>query len=129
MRTSISSTMGQPVTFALSRLRIVLLIVTVVLATVGSATTATAHWHFVTTGNGEIVYIAGEQNHNRFVLQADGTYLSCDTTPLPDTGPAGYGLETAHHGPDTGTPGKGDGCYQMDGHPTDENFDTNPAID
>jgi len=32
-----------------------------------------------------------------------------------------YGLETAHHGPDSGTPGKSDGCYQIDG--------TSPGMD
>jgi len=29
--------------------------------------------------------------------------------------PAAYGLETAHHGPDAGEPGRGDGCYQTTG--------------
>lgn len=129
MRTALFVTMGQPVASSFAHLRIFLLIMTVVLATLGSASTGTAHKHYVTTGQGEQVIIAGGQNHNGFVLQADGTYLSCEDNPLPGTGPAGYGLETAHHGPDTGTPGKGDGCYQMDGPPGDENFDTNPAID
>jgi hypothetical protein len=36
-----------------------------------------------------------------------------------NSGPAGYGLETAHHGPDAGRPGKGDGCYAVAGNPVD----------
>ncbi|MCA1710738.1 MAG: hypothetical protein LC789_03485 [Actinobacteria bacterium] len=41
--------------------------------------------------------------------------------------PASYGLETAHHGPDSGVSGKSDGCYQPDSFPlyTDIN---NPHI-
>lgn len=41
--------------------------------------------------------------------------------------PAAYGLETAHHGPDAGTPGNGDGCYQLDSWPPGSD-DNNPAI-
>jgi len=26
--------------------------------------------------------------------------------------PAAYGLDTAHYGPDAGTPGRADGCYR-----------------
>lgn len=29
--------------------------------------------------------------------------------------PAAYGLESAHHGPDAGTPGRADGCYMTTG--------------
>lgn len=36
-----------------------------------------------------------------------------------NAGPAGYGLETAHHGPDAGKPGKSDGCYAVAGNPVD----------
>ena len=129
MRTTRFPDVGQQVAFVIAHLRVILVLSAVLLAALGPASTATAHKHYVTAGNGEKVIIAGGQNHNAFVPQADGTYLSCDTTPLPDTGPAGYGLETAHHGPDTGTPGKGDGCYQMDGAPANEAYDTNPAID
>jgi hypothetical protein len=47
-----------------------------------------------------------------------------------NSGPAGYGLETAHHGPDAGTPGKGDGCYAvLDDTPQDPPPDANPGID
>lgn len=42
--------------------------------------------------------------------------------------PAAYGLETAHHGPDSGTPGSADGCYQVDSMPPGSD-DENPAID
>jgi hypothetical protein len=41
---------------------------------------------------------------------------------------AGDGLETAHHGPDAGTPGKGDGCYAVEDDAPPPR-DTNPAID
>jgi len=39
-----------------------------------------------------------------------------------------YGLETAHHGPDAGAPGRSDGCYQLDSMPPGSD-DNNPAID
>jgi hypothetical protein len=76
-----------------------------------AATTAavSAHSHVI-GGNGQV--IANGQNHHAFVAQGDGTFLSCDTfAPLPGLGPAWYGLETAHHGPDSGDAGRGDGCY------------------
>ena len=70
-----------------------------------------AHPHVVETGNASFVFLANGQNHAPF---SNG--LSCGAGD-----PAGYGLETAHHGPDAGTPGKGDGCYKVDG--------TVPALD
>ena len=61
--------------------------------------------------------LANGQNHLR---------LSCEGVLEPtDAGPAGYGLETAHHGPDAGDPGQADGCYAVVGSPQDNN----PAID
>lgn len=55
-----------------------------------------------------------------------GLFVSCEGIAEPaGAGPAGYGLETAHHGPDAGMPGKADGCYATDGPPQDNN----PAID
>ncbi len=42
--------------------------------------------------------------------------------------PAAYGLETAHHGPDSGTRGNADGCYTADKAPPTAD-DRNPAID
>jgi len=77
--------------------------------------------------------IANGQHHA--VFHADGT--SCDEYGGPggaEVGPAGYGLETAHHGPDQGTPGKSDGCYQTEVVQNATGawvpaHDTNPAID
>jgi hypothetical protein len=70
--------------------------------------------------------LANGQNHPGFQpIGADGLRLSCAGVLEPaDAGPAGYGLETAHHGPDAGDPGKDDGCYAVDGNPVDGN----PAI-
>lgn len=48
--------------------------------------------------------LANGQNHGPY-----GSGVSCGGDP------AAYGLETAHHGPDAGTPGKGDGCYMTTG--------------
>lgn len=105
------------------------------LATVGaasllavSAVTASAHSHLIGK-NGQV--IANGQNHPAFVFDvATGKYVSCDTnTLLPGFGPAWYGLETAHHGPDSLQPGKGDGCYAADASPLSEADDVNPAID
>jgi hypothetical protein len=91
------------------------------------ASAATAHSHVIGS-NGQV--IANGQNHYAFVLQADGTYLTCDTfTALAGQGPAWYGLETAHHGPDSADPGRGDGCYAADASPLSEADDVNPAID
>jgi hypothetical protein len=55
---------------------------------------------------------------------------SCDTSDTPGD-PAFYGLESAHHGPDAGDPGKDEGCYAAlddDGGATLPPPDTNPAI-
>ena len=91
------------------------------------ASAASAHSHAIGS-NGQV--IANGQNHYGFVLQEDGTYLSCDTfTALPGLGPAWYGLETAHHGPDSADSGRGDGCYAADASPLSEADDVNPAID
>ena len=80
--------------------------------TVAVAGPVLAHPHVVETGQqGSFVFLANGQNHAPF-----SSGLSCGAGD-----PAGYGLETAHHGPDAGTPGKGDGCYQVDG--------TSPALD
>lgn len=63
------------------------------------AAPASAHPHTV---NGQV--IANGQNHGPFV-----NGVSCGGDP------AAYGLESAHHGPDAGTPGKADGCYMTTG--------------
>ena len=73
--------------------------------------------------------IANGQNHPGFVTDSEaGVITMCEGVNEPaDSGPAGYGLETAHHGPDAGTAGKGDGCYAVeDDAPPPP--DTNPAI-
>lgn len=103
------------------------LVVATVLGVVMAAGPAWAHPHQVTKGNGETVTLANGQNHPGFQpTNEDGLRLSCEGTLEPgDGGPAGYGLETAHHGPDAGTPGKADGCYATEGDPADNN----PAID
>jgi hypothetical protein len=81
---------------------------------------AAAHVHVVTGGN-HAQQLANGQNHAPFVL-ANGLYSSCGQVD-----PAGYGLETAHHGPDQGTPGKSDGCFALATPPAQT--DRNPAID
>jgi hypothetical protein len=93
-----------------------------------SAVAVSAHSHTVGS-NGQV--IANGQNHPAFVFDpATGKFVSCDTnTLLPGYGPAWYGLETAHHGPDSLDPGKGDGCYAADASPLGEADDVNPAID
>lgn len=92
-----------------------------------SATAASAHTHSIGR-NGQV--IANGQNHYGFVAQGDGTFLTCDTfTALANQGPAWFGLETAHHGPDSGDAGRGDGCYLADSSPLGEADDVNPAID
>jgi hypothetical protein len=94
---------------------------------VGAGSVA-AHSHSIGK-NGQV--IANGQNHPGFVFDATtGKYVSCLTNALlPGFGPAWYGLETAHHGPDSLDPGKGDGCYAADASPLSETDDVNPAID
>lgn len=62
--------------------------------------------------------LANGQNHGPFV-----SGVTCGGDP------AAYGLETAHHGPDAGTPGKADGCYRTTGGVAPRLDDQNPAID
>jgi hypothetical protein len=81
---------------------------------------ATAHVHSVTGGD-HAQALANGQNHAPFVF-ANGLYSSCGQVD-----PAGYGLETAHHGPDQGAPGRSDGCFALATPPTQT--DHNPAID
>lgn len=87
-----------------------------------SAAPASAHEHIVSVahqGDGQV--LANGQLHAPFVL-VDGQYVSCGGDP------AAYGLESAHHGPDAGTPGKADGCYQTsNGLPPSQDV-TNPVI-
>src|SRR5215218_7582383 len=106
----------------------VALLMTAMLAVLGAGTAA-AHSHVAENANHDQV-IANGQNHPGFVTDSEaGVVTMCEgVNEPPDSGPAGYGLETAHHGPDAGTPGKGDGCYEVeDDAPPPP--DTNPAID
>jgi hypothetical protein len=93
---------------------------------IAAVDSAAAHPHVVSTSSHPQL-LANGQNHPGFQpVDADGLRQSCAGVLEPlDSGPAGYGLETAHHGPDAGTPGKSDGCYAVVGNPTDQN----PAID
>lgn len=89
---------------------------------------AGAHVHVVNNPN-HSQELAHGQNHPGFTYDATtNTSTSCEGVLEPaNAGPAGYGLETAHHGPDTGTPGNADGCYSTTGAPPPP--DGNPAID
>lgn len=93
------------------------------------ATPAAAHVHKTEKNPHHDQELANGQNHPGFNV-VDGLLVSCEGTDEPeDIGPAGYGLETAHHGPDQGTPGNADGCYagfsSTGGSRPD---DTNPGI-
>jgi len=103
------------------------LLMTAMLAVLGAGTAA-AHVHFVSNPNHD-QELAGGQNHPGFVYDPNTNVSTmCEGVNEPaNSGPAGYGLETAHHGPDAGTPGKADGCYAAVGAPPPP--DTNPAID
>jgi hypothetical protein len=104
-------------------------IAALVLAT---AAPVAAHSHFAENGQaGSGQVLANGQNHPRFQPNGDGTFSSCESYgPVPggSIGNAWFGLETAHHGPDSGDPGKGDGCYMADGSPGAGQDDQNPAI-
>jgi hypothetical protein len=95
-----------------------------------STAVASAHKHEIGR-NGQV--LANGQNHPAFAFDAEtGKWVSCVTNVLLDGyGPAWYGVETAHHGPDSLTPGKGDGCYAADDNPAPavDGDDVNPAID
>src|ERR671919_1251032 len=97
------------------------LLMTSMVALLGAGMAA-AHPHEVSTPGHDQV-IANGQNHPGFVTDSEaGVITACEGVNEPaDTGPAGYGLETAHHGPDSGTRGKADGCYQRDGVADDQN--------
>lgn len=94
----------------------------------GAAGGALAHPHGAEHAHGDAgQVIANGQNHPAFI---NGE--SCETfAHLPGYGPAWYGLETAHHGADAGDPGRGDGCYQIEGRlsPLDPASDRNPGIE
>lgn len=108
--------------------RLIVLSLTIV-AALAIVSVASAHPHSVTTGHGDEQVLAEGQNHPGFVFNTEtGQYESCEGVSEPaDSGPAGYGLETAHHGPDQGKPGKADGCFALSTAPVVT--DNNPAID
>ncbi|MDQ4064824.1 MAG: hypothetical protein M3161_02130 [Actinomycetota bacterium] len=95
-----------------------------------NASAVLAHPHKASPAHqGEGQEVANGQNHGPFTLNEDG-YAETQT----DEGdPAAYGIETAHHGPDSGRPGKADGKYQTDATATSGasgpgSDDNNPAI-
>ena len=99
-------------------LRLLTLAAALATLVLASAIPASAHPHQVSVahqGQGQV--IANGQNHGPFVAG-----VSCGGDP------AAYGLETAHHGPDAGTPGKGDGCYQTTGGVPPSQDVANPVI-
>jgi hypothetical protein len=83
----------------MSKVRRICMTITVV--ALAAPAVAVAHPHTVSTSGQTL---ANGQNHGPFV-----NGVSCGGDP------AAYGLETAHHGPDAGTPGKADGCYMTTG--------------
>ena len=86
-----------------------------------SAGPAAAHPHVVSVAHGgDGQPIANSQNHGPF---DPATGMSCGGDP------AAYGLESAHHGPDAGTPGKADGCYQTTGGVLPGQDVANPVIE
>ena len=85
-----------------------------ILGPLAAAMPASAHPHVVEQ-NGQV--IANGQLHGPFV-----NGVSCGGDP------AAFGLESAHHGPDAGDPGKADGCYQTTGSVAPSADDENPAI-
>ena len=108
-----------------------------VLAMLLVASPASAHKHTldpdgkdggkIVKGNGEDVVLAGGQNHAPFeVVEVDNVDMaqSCGGDD------AAYGLESAHHGPDDGTPGKSDGsCYSTTDYGINQNGVVVPADD
>jgi hypothetical protein len=85
--------------------------------------TAFAHPHEASPAHhGEGQQLANGQNHGPFTTTTEGHGQTCGGDP------AAYGLESAHHGPDAGDPGKADGCYETDSMPPGSD-DENPAID
>ncbi len=95
-------------------LKIIMAAATALAVTISFVGVAAAHPHTIAK-NGQV--IANGQLHGPFV-----NGVSCGGDP------AAYGLESAHHGPDAGVPGKADGCYQTTGSVPPAQDDQNPAI-
>ena len=101
----------------------VAVLMTTMVALLGAGTVA-AHPH-VAENSPQDQQIANGQNHPGYSYD-EGTNLSTSCDPDGTTGdPAYYGLESAHHGPDAGDPGKDEGCYAA----VDDTPDPNPAPD
>jgi hypothetical protein len=111
----------------------------VAMGTVTAASPAWAHPHGASLAHGGTGQeLANGQNHGPFTCTG-GSTGTCPTGEYAETqtdqgDPAAYGIETAHHGPDSGDPGKADGKYQTDATATSGSFgpgsdDNNPAID
>ena len=94
--------------------RTALAMVSAGLLTLSLAGSALAHPH--KAGPTDQV-IANGQNHTGY-----SSGVSCGGDP------AAFGLETAHHGPDAGTPGKADGCYRTTGGVAPGLDVSNPSI-
>jgi hypothetical protein len=93
------------------------------------AVPVTAHEHYAAAGQGgDGQLLANGQNHPRPFRLIDGKWWSCESDTIGAFGPAWYGLETAHHGPDSGDPGKGDRCYAADANPAVGGDVANDAI-
>ena len=87
------------------------------------AVPAAAHVHIIGS-NGQV--IANGQNHPAYINGVScESYGPAGSIPI---GPAWYGLESAHHGPDAGDPGPADGCYQTTDSVPPGADDQNPAI-
>lgn len=90
---------------------------------VGGILPAAAHPHTLST-SGQV--IANGQNHPAFISGVScESYGPAGSIPI---GAAWYGLESAHHGPDAGDPGKGDDCYQTTGSVPPAQDVQNPVI-
>ena len=100
--------------------RVVTVAATGGLVLLGLAAPAAAHPHQVSVAHGGAGQVlANGANHGAYTVTADGRE-ACGGDP------AAYGLESAHHGPDAGTPGKADGCFEVTGTPATDV--TNPVI-
>ena len=88
---------------------------------------AAAHPHAAENA-AHVQLLANGQNH---ATPINGFTTICNVNEANGTtsDPAAYGLETAHHGPDVGTPGKRqDGCYQNEIDVRLPEADRNPGI-
>lgn len=92
--------------------------IAVTLGCFAAPSAALAHPHQAANahqGTGQV--LANGANHG----PATNAIMFCQAEP------GAYGLETAHHGPDAGTAGNADGCYQLDSWPPTSDVN-NPAI-